>query len=160
MTRIGITGHTKLSGDVASTVYQEIRRILAEAGSTTDLVGVSCIAPGADSLFAQAVLDAGGRIEVVIPARNYRARQVPPSIQPQFDDLVRRADVVRVMDFDEPGPGAYEVANQAMLGSVDRLVAVWDGLPSGRGSTASVVESARDRGMPVEIVWPEEAMHS
>jgi hypothetical protein len=33
------------------------------------LVGVSCIAAGADALFAEAVLGVGGRLVVVVPSR-------------------------------------------------------------------------------------------
>jgi hypothetical protein len=44
---------------------------------------------------------------------------------------------------------------------VDRssvLVAVWDGQPSrGLGGTADVVRYARERGVPVEVIWPEGA---
>ena len=44
---------------------------------------------------------------------------------------------------------------------VDRssvLVAVWDGQPSrGLGGTADVVAYARERGVPVEVIWPEGA---
>lgn len=49
----------------------ELLRLLSGVG---DLVGVSCIARGADSVFAQVVLDVGGRLEVVLPSRNYRRR--------------------------------------------------------------------------------------
>ncbi|WP_454194601.1 hypothetical protein [Nocardia sp. Marseille-Q1738] len=44
-----------------------------------------------------------------------------------FDDLMRRAAQVRVVDFDKAGREAYEAANDAVVGAVDRLVAVWDG---------------------------------
>ncbi len=36
------------------------------------LVGVSCIAKGSDTLFAEAVLEAGGRLVVVLPSQDYR----------------------------------------------------------------------------------------
>ncbi|MEU1406594.1 hypothetical protein ABZ471_30260 [Streptomyces sp. NPDC005728] len=37
-----------------------------------ELVAVSCIADGTDAWFAEAVLSAGGRLEVVVPAAQYR----------------------------------------------------------------------------------------
>jgi hypothetical protein len=50
---------------------------------------------------------------------------------------------------------AYEAANEAMLGTIDLLVAVWDGRsPVDQGGTAAVVEQARERGVAVAIVWP------
>ena len=73
MTVIGITGHSNISESSVGLVANEIRDVLkpyAEEG----LVGVTCLARGADQIFAQAVLDLGGAIEVVIPAADYADR--------------------------------------------------------------------------------------
>ncbi|MFC3439151.1 hypothetical protein ACFOS0_34140 [Nocardia seriolae] len=146
-----------ITADSVPLIYAEIARLLADAGDPADLVGVSCIARGADSVFAQAVLDAGGRLEVVLPSRNYRERKVKPDHAEQFDELVSRADTVRVMEFDDAGGEAYEAANEAVVGTCDRLIAVWDGKPSEQGGTGTVVDLARHRNLPVDIVWPEGA---
>jgi hypothetical protein len=46
-------------------------------------------------------------------------------------------------------------ASQAMLEGADHLYAVWDGKPArGYGGTADVVADAKDRGIPVTIIWP------
>src|SRR5207245_1835073 len=92
-----------------------------------DLVGISCIARGADSIFAQAVLDLGGKLEVVLPCRHYREQKVKPDHAPQFDDLLGRATIVHVLPFDEANRDAYEKANELLLSSGERLIAVWDG---------------------------------
>jgi hypothetical protein len=151
MVRIGVTGHMDITDATARLVYQEITRLLAAYDVVT---GVSCIARGSDSVFAQAVLDVGGQLEVVIPSRNYREKKVKPDHAPLFDELSRRATVVKVMPFDETGPDAYEAANEAVVGSSDRLVAVWDGQTGQRSGTGSVVEFARAKGIPVDVVWP------
>ncbi|WP_174361644.1 hypothetical protein [Nocardia paucivorans] len=150
--RVAVTGHMNITEATKALVYDEILVLLSEV---PDLVGVSCIARGADSVFAQAVLAVGGRLEVVLPSRNYREAKVKPDHAPVFDDLIARAAEVRVMDFDDAGKEAYEAANEALVGSADRLVAVWDGKDGGRGGTGSVVELARDRGVAVDVVWPE-----
>src|SRR5690606_18629670 len=103
------------------------------------------------------ILDIGAQLEVVLPSRDYRAAKVKPDHAVAFDDLAERATLVRVMDFDTAGREAYEAANDAVLGSVDRLLAVWDGETGQSGGTASVVELARERGVPVDVVWPEGA---
>ncbi|MFX0578046.1 hypothetical protein [Nocardia nepalensis] len=146
-----------ITADTVPLVYDQIGKILTDQGDPTDLVGISCIARGADSVFAQAVLDAGGRLEVVLPSTNYRDRKVKPDHADLFDELIARADTVRVMEFDDAGREAYEAANEAMLSSCDRLVAVWDGESGAQGGTGTVVELARTRGVPVEIVWPHGA---
>lgn len=154
MTRIGVTGHMNITADTAALVYEEIARMLAATGPSSELVGISCIARGADSVFAQAVLDLGGRLEVVLPCRNYRERKVKPDHAEQFDALLARAEVVNVLDFDVAGAEAYEAANEILVGSSDRLLAVWDGKPSEQGGTGTVVEFARSKGVPVDVVWP------
>ncbi|MEV5413808.1 hypothetical protein AB0K60_33895 [Thermopolyspora sp. NPDC052614] len=156
MVRIGVTGHMDLTADTAELVSQALRSRLREVDG--GVVGVSCVARGADSLFAEAVLDVGGSLEVVLPSRDYRASKVKADHVEQFDALVAKADRVRVMDFDHAGREAYVAANEAVLSSIDELVAVWDGQPSaGAGGTADVVEEARSRGLPVLVIWPEGA---
>lgn len=156
MTRIGVTGHMNLTPATEQLVADAIREHLKQAGG--DLVGVSCIARGADSLFALAVLELGGALEVVLPSRDYRAAKVKPDHADLFDRLLAEATAVYVMDFDHAGREAYVAANETLLGSVDELVAVWDGQPSGgAGGTADVVQEARARGIPVTVIWPDGA---
>lgn len=121
-------------------------------------MGVSCIARGADSLFADAVLAAGGSLEVVLPSRDYRQSKVKPDHAEQFDRLTAAAKAIRPMDFEHSNRQAYEAANEAVLSTVDELVAVWDGQTgTGTGGTAEVVAEARGRGLPVTVIWPEGA---
>ncbi|UBU11583.1 hypothetical protein [Nonomuraea gerenzanensis] len=159
MMRIGVTGHMNLTPEAARLVSDALRAHLASLGG--DLVGVSCIARGADSLFAEAVLAAGGDLEVVLPSRDYREAKVKPDHAEQFDRLMTAAATVRLMDFDHANREAYEAANNAVLDTIDELVAVWDGQPgTGKGGTAEVVADARERGLPVTIVWPEGSARS
>jgi len=155
--RIGITGHMNLTPATAGLVTHAIRDLLS-AFQPEEITGVSCIAAGADSIFASQVLDLGGRLEVVLPAADYRERKVKPDHAATFDRLIGRANQVPVMPHAESNRAAYEDANEAMLSSCDLLFAVWDAQPAvDRGDTASVVEQARSRGLSVEIVWPEGA---
>ncbi|TDQ53042.1 hypothetical protein [Actinorugispora endophytica] len=155
--RIGITGHCNLAADSVAPV----RRALAEALAPyagADLVGVSCLARGADQLFAEAVLAAGGGLEVVLPSADYRETRVRPDNREMFDRLLVSAACVRFMPHLKAGGQAYEDANEALLGGVDRLFAVWDGRPArGKGGTAEAVGAARGRGLPVDVVWPDGA---
>jgi hypothetical protein len=156
MMRIGVTGHMNLTPASAQLVSDALRAHLATVDG--DFVGVSCIARGADSLFADAVLFAGGTLEVVVPSRDYRQAKVKPDHAGQFDRLMDTAKQIRVMDFDHANREAYEAANEALLESVDEMVAVWDGQPgTGSGGTAEVVAEAHERGLKVTVIWPEGA---
>ncbi|MFV2197398.1 hypothetical protein [Nocardiopsis sp. LOL_012] len=157
MARIGITGHSNLTADTVPLVREALADALTPY-TGGDLVGLSCLARGADQLFAEAVLDAGGRLEVVLPSVDYREAKVRADNLERFDLLLMRSALVRYMPHRTAGKAAYADANEAVLGGIDRLFAVWDSKPSGgRGGTGDAVEAARTRGVPVDVVWPEGA---
>jgi hypothetical protein len=154
--RIAITGHRGLPPSTERLVDRAIRDQLA-ACAGSDLVGVSNLADGADQLFAQAVLDAGGRLEVIVPAAQYRDR-LPASAHAGYDSLLSKASRVDRLNRVESTEQAHMEASSAMLARADRLFAVWDGQPAGGyGGTADVVAEARRQGIPVTIIWPEGA---
>ncbi|WP_053728432.1 hypothetical protein [Streptomyces sp. WM6378] len=161
MTTIAVTGHMDLAPEAAAPVRAELRKLLGEFEGD-DLVGRSCVARGADTLFAQEVLALGGRLSAIIPSRDYREAEVPEEDLVRFDALLDAAEEVLVMPYEHAGRDAYEAANRRLLQGADRLVAVWDGSPpSGRGGgTADVVASARAAGVRVDVVWPPEAVRT
>lgn len=157
MPRIGITGHSNLTADTVPLVADGIHTALA-AHAAAELVGVSCLARGADQVFARAVLEVGGQLEVVLPAADYRERKVKADNAAEFDELIGHAALVHTMPFSVSNREAYLAASERVLEGVDALVAVWDGGPSGgMGGTADVVAAARQRELPVTVVWPEHA---
>lgn len=156
MTRVAITGHRGLPEDterlVASALRDEVARHRA-----ADLVGLSCLADGADALFARAVLDHGGELIAVVPAAEYRAG-LPEDHHQTYDALLRRASRVVELDHVASDSHAHMDASEHMLGEAEHLVAVWDGRAArGYGGTADVVATARQRGVPVTVLWPEGA---
>ena len=154
--RIAITGHRGLPADTERLVDQAIREQLA-AYAGGDLVGVTNLADGADQLFAQAVLDAGGQLEVIVPAARYRDG-LPESAHAAYDALLSRASSVHRLDWIESTEDAHMEASKVMLDRADHLFAVWDGKPArGYGGTADVVAEARNRRIPVAVIWPEGA---
>ena len=152
MPRIGITGHANLTARTRALVAGEIRGLLRPY---RDLVGVTCLAPGADQVFARVVLDLGGRIEVILPADDYRDSVLAPADVTEFDALLGQARSVRTMPYDTSDEEAYMAASEVVLSRSHRVLAVWDGAPSaGYGGTADVVAEARRRHVPVTVVWP------
>lgn len=155
MTRIAVSGHRGLPPDVVRLIDAAARTHLASFGP--ELVGISCLADGADQLFARAVLDVGGVLEVVIPARQYRDG-LPAECHADYDTLLGRASAVRELAFTESTSESHMEASRAMLAGVDELLAIWDGQPArGYGGTADVVALAREHGLPVHVIWPEGA---
>src|SRR5215472_13266817 len=97
MPRIAISGHRGLSAATVSVVDKAIRAALADE---VDVTGLSCLADGADQIFARAVADAGGRLEAVIPAEQYR-QGLPKEAWAEYDALLARAVAVHRLPFTE-----------------------------------------------------------
>lgn len=153
--RIAITGHRDLDGPTTARVDAAIRALLGR--SAQDIVGVTCLAAGADQIFARAVLDLGGRLEVIVPAKGYAA-VLGDRAKRGFDELIEHASRTLRLAHPAPGPSSYLDAGLRMLDQVDGLIAVWDGAPpSGRGGTAEIVDHARRRNIDVHVIWPEGA---
>ncbi|KUN15099.1 hypothetical protein AQJ11_43730 [Streptomyces corchorusii] len=153
---MGITGHRGLS----TQVEEQVRALLVDQVSQYDpaeLVGVSCIADGPDSWFAETVLQHGGRLEVVIPATGYR-QGLPDWHHPVYDRLLSRAAGVHHTGIAESTSEAHQAGSEVLVDLVDELIAVWDGKPArGYGGTADVVRYAERTGVPVRVLWPEGA---
>lgn len=120
-------------------------------------MGVSCIADGPDTWFARAVLDDGGTIEVVIPAETYR-ESLPVWQHSDYDALLGAAAAVHTTGMTETDEQAYMVGSEIPVGLAGQLLAVWDGqLARGYRGTAYVMTYAEQSGVPVRVIWPEEA---
>lgn len=152
MPRIAISGHRGLSEATTALVDQTIRAALKDHGGT--ITGLSNLADGADQIFARAVLDTGGTLEAFIPARHYRAG-LPQQAHREYDDLLARASAVHDLPYIESNPESHMAASKLMIDSADQLFAVWDGQPArAYGGTADVVAYARQRQIPVRVIWP------
>ncbi|MCI3272843.1 hypothetical protein [Streptomyces cylindrosporus] len=160
MITIAVTGHMDLAPEATGPVREALRALLTGlAGDDLagdGLAGRSCLARGADCLFAEEVLALGGRLSAIIPSRDYRAAVVGPEDADRFDALRAAAAEVTVLPYERAGTEAYEAANRLLLQGAQRLVAVWDGsAPTGRGGgTADTVAEARAAGLAVDVVWP------
>ncbi|MET9760063.1 hypothetical protein ABZ016_13565 [Streptomyces sp. NPDC006372] len=161
MATIAVTGHMDLADEAVGPVRAALRDLLTALPLDT-LVGRSCLARGADTLFAEEVLALGGRLSAIIPSLDYREAVVQPADLANFDVLREAAAEVVVMPYEHAGRAAYEAANRELLQGADRLMAIWDGsAPTGRGGgTADTVAAARAAGLTVDVVWPPGALRS
>ncbi|WP_354641895.1 hypothetical protein [Kitasatospora camelliae] len=157
MTVIAVTGHRDLAEATVPLVRGALRELLA-AHPAEELTGLSCLAEGADALFAEAVLAHGGRLVAVLPSPAYRAERVGPGYAPAFDRLCASAAEILVLPHATADDRAFTAANDLLLARAGLLVAVWDGHPgNGPGGTAHAVAAARTTGLPVTVLWPPTA---
>lgn len=154
--RVGITGHRGLSTNVEN----QVRALLAKAVNSfepAELVGVSCLADGPDTWFAQTVLAHGGRLEAVIPATQYR-NGLPDWHRATYDELLAAATHVHETGMTASDPQAHMAGSEVLVDLVNHLLAVWDGKPArGFGGTADVVAYAEQQQVPVQVLWPRGA---
>jgi hypothetical protein len=153
--RIAVSGHRGLPVGTTRLVDAAIRAKLSGGGSNP--TGISCLADGADQIFARAVLDLGGQLEVIIPAARYR-EGLPSEARSEYDGLLDAATAVHRLAFKESTSESHMAASEFMIQQADELWAVWDGQAArAYGGTADVVAYAHDRGRRVTVIWPEGA---
>ncbi|MEV7966419.1 hypothetical protein AB0O34_10605 [Sphaerisporangium sp. NPDC088356] len=153
--RVAISGHRGLPSRTAALVEAAIRRTLAE--HAPEVRGVSCLADGADQIFARAVVDLGGTLEAVVCSESYR-EELPADTHAEYDQLMGLAEKVHRLRYAESTCESHMQGSLLMLDLAEELYAVWDGKPArGYGGTADVVAEARRRGIRVHVIWPEGA---
>ncbi|WP_125778400.1 hypothetical protein [Antribacter gilvus] len=157
MTVVGITGHTDLTEPTLVLVRQALDAELSQYEGA-DLTGITCLARGADQLFADAILALGGALHVVVPAADYFDNITDPDARRRCAEYLRQAVAVEQMPFQTAGRDAYNAASRHMVDQCDVLAAVWDG--STDSGTGHAVALAQRRGLPITVIWPNGAARS
>jgi hypothetical protein len=147
--RVGITGHQRLARPGGwGWVSTQIDLVLSQ--TTKPLVGVTCLAIGADQLFAERVLYHGGALCVVVPFEGYEASFHSASDRDAYLRLVSIASYKKLLRGCGSAEQSYMKAGKMVVDLSDLVLAVWDGEPAaGLGGTADVVEFAIERGKPL-----------
>lgn len=160
MTTAGISGHRVLSESVTHYVKDGLHNLLSQIAtrdpldSPSQLVGYSCLAIGADQLFAQTVLDLGGDIIAVIPSTGYEQTFTRVELG-GYRGLLEQCREVIELPFARPDEEAFMAAGEELVQRCELLVAVWDGRPAvGLGGTGDVVSLARSLGRETHVIWP------
>ncbi|WP_300074218.1 hypothetical protein [uncultured Ruegeria sp.] len=149
--RIGIVGHQNREGADWSWVKQKLSEYLEAQRQYT--VGISCLAIGADQIFAEAVLENGGELLFVQPISNYETSFDPAHIK-RFRHLRRLSNVLKMPSIND-SEQAYLEAGKKVVDISDCLIAVWDGLPAeGKGGTADIVKHAIQSRKPILVLDP------
>jgi hypothetical protein len=152
--KIGVSGHQNIPPQAIEYIRRGIADIIFSANDS--LIGISSLAVGADQLFASLVLEHGGQLHVIIPCRNYETTFPDKTELEQYKFLLNKADNIEILDCPRPSEDAYLEAGRRIADSSDLLIAVWDGKPAqGKGGTADIAYYAMNRGIKVEVVWPD-----
>jgi hypothetical protein len=148
---IGFTGHRHLKNPeaVAAALKSELAALQKAGG---ELVAISSIAIGADTLFAEEVIRAGIKWIVVLPMpRELFREDFTAEEWARAERLIGQAAEVRILDGIER-PQVYVDGGKATVDNSDCLFAVWDGKPAqGPGGTAQIVAYAQRLGRKITL---------
>lgn len=139
---VGVSGHQELGDDSAwDWVRNQITVFLK--GLPRPLVGITCLAIGADQMFAEIVIKLGGQIHAVIPFEGYERTF---EREADLDNYRRLKSVAAHVETLGPSPTdeeAYLCAGKTVVDRSELLVAVWDGHSAhGLGGTGDIVQYA------------------
>jgi hypothetical protein len=163
---IGVTGHRKL--DNKPWLAGQIREAIEKAKSLAPLLHaipleitiISALAEGADRLVAQEILKIPGSIlEAVLPLKNDDYKKDFKSVESknEFDELISKAKVVRILPPKDTREEAYEQVGHYVVDHCDMLIAIWNRKPaSGQGGTEEIIQYAREMHCPLICVNIEE----
>ncbi len=149
-TVVGFTGHRSIANPGA--VAGQVAIALDDLAATNhNLLVISSIAAGADTLFVNEAARRGIPYLIVLPFPSDRFQlDFAPGEWLARSPLLERASNVEEISGSASDDEAYMDAGVRIVNQADLLVAVWDGTPtSGLGGTADVVGYARDLGKPV-----------
>ncbi len=160
MLKIGITGHRDLFdiSEVGKSIYFSL---LYFQEFDKNLLGITALATGADTIFAKEVSKIGAPLRIMVPfdINEYKKDFKRATERSEFEKLLTG------------NPGGYEVYSDAIprnqeqrneayfdvgkkiVDESDIVLAVWDGEPAaGLGGTGDIVAYARSQGKEVHII--------
>ena len=155
--KVAITGHMQLPAAAVPTLRTKLTEYLSEVQSQhQSLSGISCLAPGADQLFAEVCYELNIAYEAILPCTDYSTVIQDEAKVAAFYSALERASSMQRLDFAEGSSKVYWEASQLMVQKADVVIAIWDELPArGHGGTGDVVQLAKVAGKAILILNPE-----
>lgn len=153
--KVGISGHQRLSEPGR---WEWVRRELREclASLPPPVAGITSLAVGADTLFAEIVLELGGSLAVVIPFNDYEDKFLDQQDKQSYRTLLSRAATVETLQRSGSDDEAYFASGKRVVDLSDLLILVWNGKPAaGLGGTGDIAVYARQSQKAIIHLNPE-----
>ena len=148
---LGFSGHrtVKHLSAVSEAFRNELAAIKAEG---PELIAISSVAYGADTLFVREVLRAGIKWIAVLPMPRESFRDdFSPEQWIEAEVLLAQASEIRSLPGTER-PQGYVDSGKETVDDSDTLITLWDGQPArGPGGTAEIVAYARSIGRKIVL---------
>ena len=155
--KVAISGHMNLPADAIGTLRDRLHDYLSEAQKKyRNIRGITCLAPGADQLFAEVCFELNIPYKVILPCADYSTIISDDDQRKAYFSALERASYMQRQNYQEGSGMAYWDASQKMIIEADLLIAIWnEEAAKGHGGTADVVKLAQDADKPVIILNPD-----
>lgn len=149
---VGITGHRFLHDRlVIAFLEKQIKKtILDIRREHENILVLSSLAEGADTLFTKIAIGCGIVFEAVIPFLNYEEDFNTYESHKLYQNLLQEAAKIHRLRFQKRSNMAYLAGGKWVVNHCDVLIAVWNGLPAaGEGGTGDIVAYAMRKKRPI-----------
>ncbi|MBC8470876.1 MAG: hypothetical protein H8D56_15495 [Planctomycetes bacterium] len=146
--RIGITGHQNLGSEVrVGWVCRELSYAVKKYNVTK---GITCLAAGADQIYAEILKGENIPYIVVVPSDSYEKTFGDISSLEKYQILLKKANRIIKLKFNEPNEIAFFEAGKKVVNLSRVIFAIWNGKKAkGLGGTADVVKYALEKNKKV-----------
>jgi hypothetical protein len=149
--KVGVTGHQDREGIQWSWVKRTVRIELGKLQNVQK--ALSCLAGGADQVFAEAALSLSIPVVAVVPLNGYERFFDGPALA-NYRRLLAHCELVQLGWEGDPERAFFE-AGKFVADNCDLLFAVWDGESAeGLGGTGDVVKYAKERRCAIVCINP------
>lgn len=152
--KAGITGHQNLGDDEAvAWIRRALDRLIIRQSVSR---AFTCLAMGADQLFAELIVEKRIPFTAIIPCVNYDSAFQNQEARTAYLRFVEMADNVMRLDFSRPSKEAFFEGGRRVVQLCQVLFAVWNGKPAkGFGGTADIVAYANEAKVRTFHLNPE-----
>ena len=145
----GITGHRELQN--LEWIKETMKEVIGEMGIT---YGVTCLATGADELFAELLRQKNINYTAVIPCIHYDKTFEKEELN-KFVLSRNKASKLIELNNDNPSEKAFDEAGNTVVDNSEILIAIWNGQEAkGLGGTADIVEYAKTKNKKIIHINP------
>lgn len=142
--KTGITGHRELR-DIRW-VKKMMQEIVYEIKITQ---GFTCLATGADELFAEILIQNRINYTAIIPCKNYESTFNKTSLVNFVFSKNKASNIIELKN-NEPSEKAFNEAGKLVVDNSEILIAVWNGEEAkGLGGTGDIVEYALSKNKKI-----------
>jgi hypothetical protein len=151
--KAGITGHQDLGDRAAAAWVKDTLAGLVVENKVSQ--GFTCLAKGADQLFAAVLAEINIAFTAIIPCIDYETAFDNQAARNDYRRFLRMAAERIKLDFPHPSEKAFFEGGKKVVECSDLIFAVWNGKPAkGLGGTGDIVCFSKQVGKSVTHINP------